>query len=62
MMLKQRQKIFHVITKANSIVLHVIQIKNEFIKRVNVNLKIIVKTKKIIVGILAHVRVRRLSI
>ena len=37
---------------------HVIQIKNRIIKCVNVNVKIILSAKKIIVGILAHVFVR----
>ena len=41
---------------ANSIVqYYVIQVKNEIIKHANVNVKVIVDTKKIIVGILAHV-------
>ena len=46
------------IVNANSIVQHVIQIKNGIIKHVNVNVKIIVSAKEIIVGILAHVLVR----
>ena len=50
------------IVNANSIVQHVIQIKNGIIKHVNVNVKIIVHAKKIIVGILAHVFVRIASI
>ena len=41
---------------------NVIRIKNEIIKHVNVNIKIIVSAKKIIVGILAHVFVRIVSI
>ena len=41
---------------------NVIRIKNEIIKHVNVNIKIIVSVKKIIVGILAHVFVRIVSI
>ena len=44
--------------KANSVVKHVIQIKNGIIKHVNISVKIIVHLKKIIVGILAHVFVR----
>ena len=48
--------------KANSIVQHVIQIKNGIIKHVNMNVKIIVSAKKIIVGILIHVFVRIVSI
>ena len=62
MKLKQCHNIFHVIVNANSIVQHVIQIKNEIIKHVNVNIKIIVPAKKIIVGILADVVVRIVSI
>ena len=62
MKLKQRKYIFHVIVNANSIVQHVIQIKNRIMKHVNVNVKIIINTKKIVVGILAHVFVRIESI
>ena len=52
---KQYQNIFHVIINANSIVQHVIQIKNEMIRRnVNVNVKIIISVKKIKNGILMH--------
>ena len=47
---------------ANSIVQHVMEIKNGKIKYVNVNVKIIVSAKKIIVAILAHVFVRKVSI
>ena len=43
---------FHVIVNANSIVQHVIQIKKGIIKQANVNVKIIISVKKIIVGIL----------
>ena len=46
----------------NSIVQHVIQIKNGIMKHVNVNVKIIISVKKIIVGILAHVFVRTANI
>ena len=62
MKLKQRKYIFHVIVNAISIVQHVIQIKNRIMKHVNVNVKIIINTKNIIVGILAHVFVRIESI
>ena len=62
MKLKQSQNIFHVTVYANSIVQHVIRIKNEIIYHVNVNEKIIKNVKKIIVGILAHVFVRVVSI
>ena len=56
------KNIFHVILNANSIVQHVIQIKNDVRKHVNVNVKIIISAKKIIVGILVHVFVRIASI
>ena len=58
----QLQNIFHVIVNANSIVQHVIQIKNGIIRHVNVNVKIIISVKKIIAGILAYVFVRIVSI
>ena len=50
------------ILNSNPIVQHVIQIKNGIIKYVNVNVKNIVRAKKIIVGILAHVFLRKVSI
>ena len=50
-------KAFYMIKNKN-----VIQIRNGIIKHVNVNIKIIVPAKKIIVGILAHVFVIILSI
>ena len=50
------------IGNANSIVQHVIQINNGIIKHVDVNVKTIISVKKIIVGILAHVFVRTVSI
>ena len=60
---KQYQNIFHVIINANSIVQHVIQIKNEMIRRnVDVNVKIIISVKKIKNGILSHALVRIASI
>ena len=43
------------IVNANSTLQHVIQIKNGMIKHVNVNEKITLSAKKIIVGVLAHV-------
>ena len=46
------------IVNANSIVQHVIQIKNGIMKHVNVNINIIISAENIIVGILAHVFVR----
>ena len=53
MKLKQWQNIFPVILNANSMVKDVI--KNGIMKHVNVNGKMIVNTKEIIVGILVHV-------
>ena len=49
MKLKQWQNKFHVIVNADSIVQYVIQIENGIIKHVNVNVKIIICVKKIIV-------------
>ena len=54
--------IFYVIVNANSIEQYVIKIKNGIIKHVNANVKIIVRAKKIIFGIQAHVFVRIVSI
>ena len=48
--------------KSKFIVQHAIQIKNWVMKHVIVNVKIIVSTKKIIVGILPHAFVRTASI
>ena len=62
MKLKQWQNIFHVIANANPIAYYKIQIKNEIIKHVNVNVKVIKSAKNIIVGIIAHVFVRIASI
>ena len=62
MKLKQWQDTFHVIVNANAIVQHVIQNKNGITKPVNVNVKIIVSAKKVIVGVLGHVLVRIVSI
>ena len=45
--------ISHVTVNANSIVQHVIQIKNGINKHDNVSVKLIVSAKNIIVGILA---------
>ena len=50
------------IINTNSIVQHVIQIKNRKIKHGNVNVKIIASEKKIVIGILAHVFMRMESI
>ena len=44
------------------VVQHVIHIKNEIIKHVIVNVKIIVNAKKVIIGSLSHVFVRIVSI
>ena len=62
MNLRKWQNMFHAIINANLIVQYVIQIKNETKKHVNVNVKIIVSTKKIIVGILVLVFMRIVSI
>ena len=48
--------------KSKFIVQHAIQIKNWVMKHVTVNVKIIVSTKKIIVGILPYTFVRTASI
>ena len=50
MKLNQSQNIFHVIVNVNSIVQYVIQIKNGIMKRINVNVKIIMQAKKVIVN------------
>ena len=47
MKLKQSHNILHIIANANSIVQHVIQIKNGIIKHANVNVKIIISVKKL---------------
>ena len=49
------RNIFHVIVNASAIVQHVAEIKNGIIKYVNMNVKIIVTAKEIIIGILVHV-------
>ena len=59
---KAMTEIFNVIVNANSIVQHVTQIKNGMIIHVNLNVKIIVHAKNIIVGILAHVFVKIASV
>ena len=63
MKLKQLLNIFHVIVNANSIVQIAIQIKNgtKKTKLANVDVKIIIRAKKIIIGILAHVFMRKES-
>ena len=50
------------IVNANSIVQHVIQIKNRIIKHVNKNVKVIINRKTIIVGVVVHVFVKTVSI
>ena len=62
MKLKQWQNIFHTIANANSIVQHVIEIKNEILKRDNVSVKVITHARKTIVRIHEHVFVRTTSI
>ena len=52
---KAMTEIFNVIVNANSIVQHVIQLKNGMIIHVNLNVKIIVHAENVIVGILVHV-------
>ena len=59
---KQWENIFRVIANVNSIVKHVIQIKNEIIKHVNVSVKSIISVRKIKVGILALVFMKTASI
>ena len=54
--------IFHVIVNANSLVQHVVQIKNGIMKHVNVSVKIIAHAKKIITGILAHALVKIVNV
>ena len=49
MKLNQWQNIFHVIVNVSSVEQHVIQNKNGIIKHVNVNAKIIMGVKNIIV-------------
>ena len=49
------------IVNASSLVQHVIQIKSEIIINVNASVKSIAHAKKIIVGILAHVFVKIVS-
>ena len=55
---KQLKNMFHEIVNPNSIVQHIIQNKNGIIKHANVNIKIVISVKKIIVGILEHVFVK----
>ena len=50
------------IVNGNSIVQHVIQIKNWIKKHVNISVKIIATGKMIIVSIVAHVFMRMISI
>ena len=53
---------FYVTLNVNSVVQHVIQIKIAIMKHVNARVKIIVRVKRIIFGILAHVFVKMVSI
>ena len=62
MKLKQWKSVFNAIVNGNSIVQHVVQIKNGIIKHVNVDVKTNISAKKIIVGILAHVFMSIVSI
>ena len=52
------KNIFHAISNANSVVQHVINIKNGTIKHVNMNVRTIASAKKIIFGILTYVFAR----
>ena len=52
---KTLTKRIHVIVNANSIVQHLIQIKNGIIININASVKSIVRPKQIIVQILAHI-------
>ena len=62
MKLKRWKSVFNAIVNGNSIVQHVVQIKNGIIKHVNVDVKTNISAKKIIVGILAHVFMSIVSI
>ena len=62
MKLKHWSKIFHVIQNENSIVLHVIHIRNGVMINVNVRVKSIAREENIKVGMLAHVFVSTVSI
>ena len=53
---------FYVTLNVNSVLQHVIQIKIAIMKHVNASVKIIVRVKRIIFGILAHVFVKMVSI
>ena len=55
---KTLTKRIHVIVNANSIVQHLIQIKNGIIININASVKSIVRPKQIIVQILGHVFVK----
>ena len=50
------------VVNANAIVQQVVEIKNWIMKHVDVSVKIIVDTKKIIVGIVEHAILRIVSI
>ena len=45
MKLNQRQNIFHVIKNVNSVVQHVIQIKNGLVRHVDMNVTVILKAR-----------------
>ena len=62
MKLKQLRNMFHVVVNANSIVQHVIHIKNGVTIHLKVNVKIIVSAKKIAVRILEYKFIRIASI
>ena len=54
--------IFHAIANVNLIVQLANQIKDGIMKHLNVSVKIVVHSKKIIAGILAHVFIRIVNI
>ena len=58
MKLKHWKIIFHVIVDENSILQHVIQIKNEIMINANVSVEFIARAKEIIPGVLTYVFVR----
>ena len=59
---KRWSNVFHVIVNAKSIVQHIIQIKNGIIINFHASVKVIIREKFFIVGILPHVFVKRASI
>ena len=62
MKLKQWENIFHVDVNTKSIVRYVIESKSGLIKHVNENIRIVKSVKRILVGILAEVFAKIISI